>query len=36
MKKDDGSELLLPAVGEFILEKNIDGGFVRVRLIEGL
>ena len=36
VKKDDGSELLLPAVGEFILEKNIDGGFVRVRLIEGL
>ncbi len=36
VKTGDGKELLLPAVDEFILEKNIDGGFVKVRLIEGM
>ena len=29
-------EILIPAVPEFILEVNIEAGYVRVRLIEGL
>ena len=29
-------EILIPAVPEFILETNISGGYVRVRLIEGM
>jgi len=31
-----GAEHLVPDVPEFILEKNLDEGFVRVRLIEGM
>ena len=29
-------EILIPAVPEFILETNIEGGYIRVRLIEGM
>lgn len=29
-------EYLIPAVPEFILERNVDDGYVRVRLIEGM
>ncbi len=29
-------EILIPAVPEFILETNLDGGYLRVRLIEGM
>lgn len=29
-------EILIPAVPEFILETNIEGGYVKVRLIEGM
>jgi len=33
---DDGTERLVPDVPVFILEKNPDEGFIRVRLIEGM
>ncbi len=29
-------EILIPAVDEFLAEVNIDGGYIRVRLIEGM
>lgn len=29
-------ELMIPAVPEFILETNIEGGYIKVRLIEGM
>ena len=29
-------EILIPAVPEFILETNIKGGYIKVRLIEGM
>ena len=29
-------EYMIPAVPEFVLERNIDEGFIRVRLIEGM
>ena len=29
-------EILIPAVPEFILETNIDGGYLKVHLIEGM
>lgn len=29
-------EFMIPAVPEFVLETNVDGGYIRVRLIEGL
>ena len=29
-------EIMIPAVPEFILETNIDGGYLKVRLIEGM
>lgn len=29
-------EILVPAVPEFIKETNIDGGFIKVRLIDGM
>ena len=29
-------EYMIPAVPEFVLERNIDSGFIRVRLIEGM
>ena len=29
-------EYMIPAVPEFILERNVDEGFIRVRLIEGM
>ncbi len=29
-------EILIPAVPEFILETNMEGGYIRVRLLEGM
>ena len=29
-------EYMIPAVPEFVLERNVDEGFIRVRLIEGM
>ncbi len=29
-------EYLIPAVDEFLIETNVEGGFIRVRLIEGM
>lgn len=29
-------EILIPAVPEFILETNVEGGYIRVQLIEGM
>ena len=34
--RDDGGETLVPDVPVFLLEKNLDEGFVRVRLIDGM
>ena len=33
---DGEREILIPAVPEFILETNIEGGYLKVRLIEGM
>ena len=33
---DGEREILIPAVPEFILETNIKGGYIKVRLIEGM
>lgn len=30
------AEYLIPVVDEFILETNVEGGYIRVRLIEGM
>jgi 16S rRNA processing protein RimM len=29
-------EIMIPAVPEFILETNVEGGYLKVRLIEGM
>lgn len=29
-------EIMIPAVPEFILEANVEGGYIKVRLIEGM
>ncbi len=34
--KGHQGERLIPAVEEFIVETNVDGGYLRVRLIEGM
>lgn len=34
--KGNGKEYMIPAVDEFLIETNIEGGYVRVRLIEGM
>ena len=34
--KGEGKEYMIPAVDEFIIETNVEDGFVRVRLIEGM
>lgn len=34
--KGVGREYMIPAVEEFLAETNIEGGYVRVRLIEGM
>ena len=36
IKKEDGTELLLPAIKQCILEVNVDEGYVRVHVLEGL
>ena len=36
VKGKDGQEHLIPAVPEFVLERNADEGYIRVRLIEGM
>ena len=33
---DGPREILIPAVPEFILETNIPGGYIKVRLLEGM
>ncbi|MBD5085519.1 MAG: 16S rRNA processing protein RimM [Clostridiales bacterium] len=33
---DGEREIMIPAVPEFILETNIEGGYIKVRLIEGM
>ena len=32
----ENREYMIPAVPEFILERNPDEGFIRVRLLEGM
>ena len=32
----DGQEHLIPSVPDFVLERNLDEGYIRVRLIEGM
>ena len=34
--KGRGREYMIPAVDEFLAETNIEGGYIRVRLIEGM
>lgn len=34
--KGGGHEYMIPAVDEFLIETNVDGGYIRVRLIEGM
>ncbi len=34
--KGEGKQYMIPAVDEFLVETNVDGGYVRVRLIEGM
>ena len=34
--KGGAAEHMIPAVPEFIVETNVDEGFIRVRLIEGM
>lgn len=34
--KGGARDLLIPAVPDFVLETNVDGGYMTVRLIEGL
>lgn len=34
--KGQGKEYMIPAVEEFLAETNIEGGYVRVRLLEGM
>ncbi|MGN1003694.1 MAG: ribosome maturation factor RimM [Oscillospiraceae bacterium] len=36
MVKGGSKEYMIPAVDEFLAETNIEGGYVRVRLIEGM
>ena len=36
MVKGGGKEYMIPAVDEFLAETNIEGGYVQVRLIEGM
>ena len=36
VRGEDGEEHLIPSVPDFILERNVDEGFIRVRLIEGM
>lgn len=33
---DDGRELLLPAIRQCVLEVNVEAGFVRIHILEGL
>lgn len=33
---ENGEEHLIPSVPDFILERNVDEGFIRVKLIEGM
>ena len=34
--KGAGCEYLIPAVDEFLAETNVEGGYIKVRLIEGM
>ena len=34
--RPEGSDVLIPAVSEFVKEVNVESGFVKVHLIEGM
>lgn len=34
--RGNGREYMIPAVDEFLVETDLEGGFIRVRLIEGM
>lgn len=34
--KGKGKEYMIPAVEEFLAETNIEGGYIRIRLLEGM
>ena len=36
VKSEGGQEHLIPSVPDFVLERNLDEGYIRVRLIEGM
>ena len=36
VKGEDGQEHLIPSVPDFVLERNLDEGYIRVRRIEGM
>lgn len=36
VKRAEGSDVLIPAVSEFVKEVNVEEGFVKVHLIEGM
>ena len=36
IKLDNGKELLLPAIRQCILQVDVEGGFIRVHILEGL
>ena len=36
VKRPEGSDVLIPAVSEFLKEVNVEEGFIKVHLIEGM
>ncbi len=36
VKREEGSDVLIPVVSQFVKEVNVEEGFVKVRLIEGM
>lgn len=36
IRLDDGRELLLPAIKQCVLEVNVEEGFIRIHILEGL
>ena len=36
IKREEGSDVLVPAVSQFVAEVNIEEGFVKINVIEGL
>ena len=33
---DDGRELLLPAIRQCVLEVNVEAGYIRIHILDGL